>query len=212
MSAVVSLRQLARIIGVSDKAVRKAERAGVFGPAVRRDAAGVPGVVDLADAVSAWERSGRQLRGSKPGRVVETSPQPSVLPPASLPPASVDAAALDLEMGDDEPELPPVVAASPSLVEAQRQTMLERHRRLKLDNDEREGSLIAIDKAMKANFEFARILRENVMNVPGRIGAQLAAESDAGRVHVLLEAALREALETTANAMDAPPAPETTAA
>ncbi len=210
MSAM-SLRQLARLIGVSDTAVRKAERGGVFGDAVRRDAAGEPGVVDVHAAITAWERSGRQLRGTREARQ-DDSPAP---PPAPLPsPAVVVDDALLLDVDAVEIDAPPVATSSPSLVEAQRLAMQERYRRLKLENDTREGALIPAGKATSAAFEFARVLRENVMNVPGRVAAEIAAESDATRVHLLLEAALREALETTANTMDAapPPAPETTAA
>lgn len=214
MSAM-SLRQLARLIGVSDTAVRKAERVGVFGDAVRRDAAGEPGVVDVQAAITAWERSGRQLRGAREPRRDDDAgvpPPPRVQDAPAVPLLDLDTPRAG-ESDDDAPH--PTLPVSPSLVEAQRQTMLERHRRLKLENDTREGSLIPAEHATAAAFEFARVLRENVMNVPGRVSAEIAAESDAGRIHVLLEAALREALETTANAMEAPqvpPAPETTAA
>lgn len=215
VSLAASLRQLARIIGVDDKSVRKAEAAGVFGDTVRRDASGVPGVVDLAGAISAWERSGRQLRGSKPAR---QGPHAAPLLPAPSPaPADGrdEAAAAAEEAfsdGPDDIDAPPAVAQSPSLVEAQRLTMLERQRRLKLENDTREGMLVEVDRARNVAFEFARVLRENVMNVPGRLAAEIAADNDAGRIRVLLEVALREALETTANTMEAPPAPEPTTA
>jgi hypothetical protein len=205
----VSLRQLARIIGVSDTAVRKALKSGVFGDAVQRDGAGEPGVLDVGAAITAWERSGRALRGSRESRRDEPPAAPSlpVLAPATPDTPSDD----NTLLGEDDDILPATGAAPPSLVEAQRMAMLERHRRLKLENDEREGALIVVERATAAAFEFARVLRENVMNVPGRIGAELAAESDAARVHVLLEAALREALETTANALEAPAASTTPA-
>jgi hypothetical protein len=57
-----SLRELARVIGVSEKAVRKAESVGVFESSVCRDAQGLPVVRDFHAAVTAWRRSGRQLR------------------------------------------------------------------------------------------------------------------------------------------------------
>lgn len=217
MSAM-SLRQLARVIGVSDTAVRKAERAGVFGDTVKRDAAGEPGVVDVAGAIDAWERSGRQLRGSRARQ--DEAPAPAVAPATLAAPAaeegSIQAAGDPDDDADDDPnadQLP--LPQSPSLVEATRLAMLERHRRLKLQNDEREGSLVPADRAAKEAFEFSRILRDAILNVPGRIGAQLAAESNATRVHLMLETALREALETTANALEATtsaPAPPPAAA
>src|SRR4051794_20975918 len=92
--SAMSLRQLARVIGVSDTAVRKAEGKGVFGDAVRRDGAGEPGVVDVVAALAAWERSGRQLRGSKAGRQDGAAATP-LLPPA--PAAAADG------MGDELP-------------------------------------------------------------------------------------------------------------
>lgn len=59
-----SLRTFARTrLGVSDQAVRKAMRRGVFSAAaIRRDAAGVPSVVNADLAVTEWCASGRQLR------------------------------------------------------------------------------------------------------------------------------------------------------
>lgn len=71
-----SLRQLARIIGVDEKAVRKAEMSRVFTPqSVRRDAGGAPVVVDIRRALDEWQGSGRRLRRPTENNGVQTSAQ-----------------------------------------------------------------------------------------------------------------------------------------
>lgn len=212
----LSLRALARLMGVSERAIRKAIAAGVFSSgAVSRDAGGIPVVVNATLAVDEWEKSGRQLRGS---------PRPAPTP--MLPPTAVPAAALDQAPAAVDPQaeiermlarvrelrlqLPPdaVPAAkdedtSPTLVKAQTEAALERGRKLRLENNLREGGLVEADKASREAFDFARTLRENVLNIPGRLAAELAAERDTGRVHRRLEDALREALESTASKFEA---------
>jgi hypothetical protein len=61
---MTSLRQLARLIGVDEKAVRKAEKAGVFKGALKRGDDGALLFMDVSTCVDLWERSGRRLRGS----------------------------------------------------------------------------------------------------------------------------------------------------
>jgi hypothetical protein len=219
-----SLRQLARLIGVSEKAVRKARRSGVFSPeAVGVDDAGTPVVLDLGLAVAEWERSGRKLRGSVGRRqAAAAAPAPEaatgteapiaveeLVAPGQLPLGSaVDAAELaPLAIGESAGGAPAAAAKLDdpiprNLVDAQRIAMYERARKLRLENDEREGKLLDVSKASREAFEFARILREAVLNVPARLAAELAAESDATRLHIRLDRALREALETTASTLE----------
>jgi hypothetical protein len=219
-----SLRQLARLIGVSEKAVRKARRSGVFSPgAVGVDDAGTPVVLDLGLAVAEWERSGRKLRGSVGRRQsAPSAPVPELaagneapiaveelVAPGQLPLGSaVDVGELVLPAIGDAPAAAPAASAPPedpiprNLVDAQRIAMYERARKLRLENDEREGKLLDVSKASREAFEFARILREAVLNVPARLAAELAAESDATRLHIRLDRALREALETTAGTLE----------
>lgn len=203
-------------MGVNEKAVRKAIAAGVFTSAAISNNV----VLDATRAVDEWQKSGRQLRGS---------PRPPAPAPLLNPPAA--AAAIDQApppVGDPQAELAALLArvrelreapaatcaaparegtetTNPTLVEAQTEAMLERGRKLRLENDLREGALVEADKAAREAFDFARTLRENILNIPGRLAAELAAERDAARVHHRLEDALREALESTATALDAAP-------
>jgi hypothetical protein len=223
-AGTLSLRGLARLIGVDDKSVRKAMQAGVFSTAaVTRAGSGSPVVIDATLAVDEWQKSGRQLRGSDrrqaPAAVGQAPPPPSssgadgraVLPveaeikellgrvrqlQEALPPTTTH--------GDPAEDLPPPAGTdSPTLVKAQTEAAIQRGRQLRMENDEREGLLVPADKAATEAFDFARTLRENILNIPARLSAELAAESDAGTVHRRLEDALREALESTANTLDA---------
>lgn len=62
----------------------------------------------------------------------------------------------------------------------------------------REGRVVDSAVARKDAFECHRIVRDAILSVPSRIGAQLAAESDATKVHVLLDGELRLALTAAA--------------
>jgi hypothetical protein len=207
---MASLRRLARLIGCDEKAVRKAEKAGVFGSTLRRGDDGTVLFLDLDGAVDRWEKSGRRLRGSASSGRQEpaaAAPAPVLAPPEATEPAGADVGG-DREDDDALPPLPP--NAPFSLVDAQIATMRERQRKLRLENDVREGSLVEVERASREAFEFARALRENVLNVPARLAAELAAETDSTRVHLRLDGALREALEATATALDGAAALEVT--
>jgi hypothetical protein len=184
-------------MGVSEMAVRKALKAGVFSvAAVRRDETGAPEVVNATLAVDEWQKSGRQLRGSaRPP--VHTSARPLTAAPAAsdLPPSTPNTPAEEVASPLRQP-------ADPSLVSAQIDAVTERGRKLRLENDVREGLLLEADVVARQAFEFARVLRETILNVPARISAELAAESDASRVFLRLDGALREALEATAATLD----------
>lgn len=187
-----SLRRLARLLGVSDMAVRKAVKGGVFPSSIQRDGAGIA-AIDYSLAVEEWERSGRRLRG---GSRVAPPPVPAQTPlgaaSSSTEPAEFD----DDDPEDEDPPLPP--DAPPSLVDAQREATQERARKLRLENNLREGQLVEAGAAAREAYEFARTLREAILNVPARVAAELAVETDASRVHIRLDAALREALQSTA--------------
>jgi hypothetical protein len=209
---MASLRQLARLIGVDEKSIRKAEKAGVFRTALKRGDDGALLYLDVSAAVDLWEKSGRRLRGSTPpaastSQATAASPAAAVPPPALVPPPAppLGGDGEDLFAGADG-DMPPLPAdAPPSLVDAQIATMRERQRKLRLENDEREGLLVDVERVSRERFEFARTLRENILNIPLRLAAELAAESDATRVHFALESALRQALEATANSLETAP-------
>ena len=92
-----------------------------------------------------------------------------------------------------------------SLAEAQRRVAVERERGMKIANDIKEGRLIPAEQATRAGFTAARVIRDNVLNIPARVSAELAAESDAAKVFTRLDTELRLALSTMAAEIAAPP-------
>jgi hypothetical protein len=86
-----------------------------------------------------------------------------------------------------------------SLDEAQRSLMKERQRKLKIDNDIRDGHLVEKTKVAQEAFTSARTIQKAVLAIPSRLSAEIAADSDAARVYSKLAAALREALTAAAD-------------
>lgn len=177
-SAPLSLRAFARLIGVNEKAVRRAVQSGRLTRSLGRDAAGRVVVVDIALARIEWQEN-----AGKPARIA-AQPADRVASAPSAPSAVANKAHAQAE-------------ATLSLVDAQRDTTVERARKLRLENDLKEGRLVDVVKASKEAFEAARIIREAILNIPARLSAELAAEPDAGKVYQRLDSALRAALEST---------------
>lgn len=177
----VSLSDYAKHRGCSKQAVSKAVESGrLLRSIIRVD--GKPRIADIGLADQEWER--RVVRAPK-AKLAASEP-PAAAPAAQAPPPA------------EPPDAGrPLVAVD--LFEAQRLSTLELARKRKLENDEREGRLVAVDKVAKEAFEAERTIRESVLNLPARIAGELAAETDTARIYALLDAALRQALSETAD-------------
>ena len=70
----------------------------------------------------------------------------------------------------------------------------------KLEYEERSGKLISRDEVEVAAFNRFRMFRDRMLNIPDRVAAVVAAESDAGNVHQTLSSEIRNALEEFADA------------
>lgn len=57
------------------------------------------------------------------------------------------------------------------------------------------GRYVDADAVRVAAFNKARTTRDNLLNIPDRLSGALAAESDAHKVHAMLAAKIRQALE-----------------
>jgi len=95
------------------------------------------------------------------------------------------------------------VIPADTLIEAQRRATVERERKLRIENDVLEGRLVDRAQVDKVNFEAERVIRENMLNIPSRLAGELAAESDAARVQIRLDAAIRQALNLAADNLEA---------
>ena len=58
------------------------------------------------------------------------------------------------------------------------------------------GELISVDEVRAAAYNKARIVRDNLLNIPDRVAAQLASIDDERKVHEVLMAEIRSVLET----------------
>lgn len=91
---------------------------------------------------------------------------------------------------------------SGTLVAVQRQVAEQRARRLLFENDLRSGLYVPVHEAKREAFEAARVIREGLLNLPARLAAELAAESDPQRVYAILDDQIRAALGETADALE----------
>jgi len=73
-------------------------------------------------------------------------------------------------------------------------------RMAKIEFEEKTAKLVSRDEVEAAAFTRGRIVRDNLLNIPDRLAATLAAESDADKVHRLLSDEIRRALNDLAGA------------
>lgn len=83
----------------------------------------------------------------------------------------------------------------PSLAEARAVEIGYRARLAKLEYEKAVGALTRVDQVKREAFERARLLRDRILAVPGRLAADLAAETDARKLEKVLLEELRAALE-----------------
>lgn len=70
----------------------------------------------------------------------------------------------------------------------------------KIEFEEKTAKLISRDEVQVAAFTKARTVRDNLLNIPDRLAATLAAEADADKVHQTLTGEIRKALDELAGA------------
>jgi hypothetical protein len=129
-------------------------------------------VLDSELAVRLWAENRVQVSQAK-GALAEVVAPASQEHPAD-PPES-----------DDEPM---------TLAESQIRNNLASARTKELALEVRRGELVERREAERQAFSAARVLRDGLLNIPDRVSAQIAGETDAAEVHAILEAAIREAL------------------
>jgi hypothetical protein len=116
---------------------------------------------------------------------------------AGKPPPATKGTSVGVQLAEPSPEA--------SLSEAQRRVAIQRELKLGLENQQKQGVLIDAARERQRDFECARTVRDSILNVPDRVAAELAAETDSARVHRRLEQELRAALATLAEIFDAEP-------
>jgi hypothetical protein len=71
----------------------------------------------------------------------------------------------------------------------------------KIEYEERVGSLISKDEVQVVAFNTHRVIRDAMLNIPDRVAAMLAAETDEAKCHEMLSIEIRKALNEFADAL-----------
>ena len=176
-----SNRELARHIGVSETAVRRAEKAG----RIKREA---DGSWDLAKVRAAWSDNTdpAQQRPARSGR--PTANRRALKP--------VSEAALGAVRDTLREHGEPVSAGGMTFMQARtaNEVLKAQERRLRLQ--QMKGELVDRAKAVAQVFRLARDERDAWVNWPARVAAMMAAdlEVDAHKLHTVLERHVRDHL------------------
>src|ERR687892_2668469 len=183
--ARTSNRELARQLGISETAVRRAEKAG----RIRREA---HGAWDPARVKAAWA-SNTDLAQQRPARRSRSTSNRRALKP--VPEAAVGAVRETLrEHGE------PISAGGMTFMQARtaNEVLKAQERRLRLQQMKRE--LVDRAKAVAQVFRLAREERDAWVNWPARVAALIAAELEVNphRLHTVLERHVREHLDELA--------------
>jgi len=173
-----SNRELARQIGVSETAVRRAEKSG----RIRREA---DGSWDLGRVQAAWSGNTDRAQQRRQHRAVKPVPE-----------AAVGAVRETLrEHGE------PVVAGAMTFMQARtaNEVLKAQERRVRLQR--MKGELIHRAKATAQVFRLARDERDAWVNWPARVTAMMAAELglEQHQLHTVLERHVREHLAELAD-------------
>jgi len=130
-------------------------------------------------ALAAVREPARPERRATPK--AETAPKP-IVPATELP---------SLPQGGDLPTL---------LLKTRIKSEVEKAKLLEIKARVEAGKYVDADEVKVAAFNKARVVRDALMNIPERLAAVLAAETDAARVHAMLTSEIRAALEDLAGA------------
>jgi hypothetical protein len=164
----LSLRAYAKHRGVSLRAVQKAIQSG-------RIRTTGEGKIDVEQADGDWQRN--------------TAPRPQASIAISSPPRQ------PAPMVAPDPPRQEVAGAGPFDYARARAVHENYKARLaKMEFDKRSGKLVNSDEVQVAAFNKFRTFRDGMLNVPDRVSAVLAAESDPVKVHTILITEIRKAL------------------
>jgi len=173
---LITQAEWARRRGFSRQYVRRLVQKGV----VRL----IDGKVDQSQAdatLNAIREPARAVRRSTPagtGTAKENAIDPAK--PASQIPEPVS-----FPQGGDLPTL---------LLKTRIKSEVERGKLLELKAKVEAGKYVDADEVKVAAFNKGRVTRDNLLNIPDRLSGMLAAETDAAKVHALLSAEMRQAL------------------
>jgi hypothetical protein len=186
--ARTSNRKLARQLGVSETAVRRAEKAG----RIRREP---DGSWDLPKVKAAWSDNTDQAQ-QRPAQSDRPTGKHRALKP--VPEAALGAVRDTLREHGEPIAAGPGQAMTFMQARTANEVLKAQERRLRLQR--MKGELIERAKAVAQVFRLAREERDAWVNWPARVAAMIAAELevDAHKLHTVLERQVREHLNELA--------------
>jgi hypothetical protein len=185
MDRTASNRGLARRLGVSETAVRRAERAG----RIKRER---DGSWDLAKVQAAWSDNTDQAQQRRESGARERSGRPARMKP--VPEAAIGAVRDTLREHGEPTVASPGQAMTFMQARTANEVLKAQERRLRLQH--LKGELVDRAKAVAQVFRLARDERDAWVNWPARVAAMIAAELevDAHRLHTVLDRHVRDHL------------------
>lgn len=171
MSEMVSIREAARRLGLSDTALRKAIEAGRMVVAGRTPGSNRP--------LLAWPDCQAQLKANSDG--IKRTHAGTKRAGGSATGASVEPTSAQGD-ADGKPSAAPVG----SLADAQRVRVIWAAKQAKLKFERDMGKLLDADQVKVRAFQMARKARDQLMTMPDRLAPILAGTSDVLEVHRLL--------------------------
>jgi hypothetical protein len=179
MSELIGIREAARRLGVSDTAVHKAIKVGRASIAGWHPTSGRR-LVSWPEVEQDWhansDASKRTHVGPQGGSTSRERYKGNVVPAKPLPTANMDVEG-------------PSLAQSRALREGYMAQLA------KLEYEHEIGKVIDADEVKREAFRAARQVRDSLLNLPDRLAAELAAESNQFKVHQRLVKEIRRALE-----------------
>jgi hypothetical protein len=180
--ALLSVRKYAQHRGVSHVSVLKAIRAG----RIERSA---DGTINVEAADAAWQKN------TNPGQQARQQPRADP-PPAQV--HTVPEATVNLDPMRESKSM--AGGLDYSKARAVRENYMARL--AKIEFEERSDKLMSRDEVEVSAFKKYRTFRDSMLNIPDRLAAVIAAETDAAKVHALLSEEIRKMLTEFADAAD----------
>jgi hypothetical protein len=192
MGKPLSVRKFALEIGVSHTAVWKALKTGRLIESIHRDAAGKFKGIDSELGPEEWTANCTKPVSRK---VAEQNKEPEPRPsPVYAAPAQVTVPEPDAEL-EAEPAAIENPAGLPSYSESRALRENYQAKISKLVFEEKMGQLVSAEDVKTRAFEISRLVRDTVLNLPSRISAELAAETNPDLIYSTLTRELTQALD-----------------
>lgn len=198
MAEFVNARRFAKLVGVSHTAVNKAIKNGRLARSVRTKNRGRGFEIEIAIGKVEWSsnvdaaqqrepevRAGGTPKGERPPEI-RTTPVQGALYPGSEAGAEFDPSKHTPDAAN---------ARRQRLFDAQTVRVGYQARLAKLEFEEKSGALVNVEEVRAHAFTIARRTRERLQQIPERLAATVAAETDTDRVLHMIRREIDDALE-----------------